>query len=137
MQKGARVDTDHMSILDALRRADEFLGNDMMYKRIVVFAGGPVYWFKGQLIGIGTNLKEKGVVVDVINFGDKDRPRSPILSRTLWEHSSSLESINTWQKAQIDALTQENENLKRELEFFRTESLRFSRRVQDHDARNW
>ncbi|GKA65025.1 26S proteasome non-ATPase regulatory subunit 4 [Tanacetum coccineum] len=64
------------SIYDALRRADEFLGNHMMYKRIVVFAGGPVYWFKGQLIGIGTNLKEKGVAVDVINFGDKDGPRS-------------------------------------------------------------
>ncbi|GKG22751.1 26S proteasome non-ATPase regulatory subunit 4, partial [Tanacetum coccineum] len=39
---GARVDSDHMHILDALRRADQFLGNNMMFKRIVVFAGGYV-----------------------------------------------------------------------------------------------
>ncbi|GJZ66386.1 26S proteasome non-ATPase regulatory subunit 4 [Tanacetum coccineum] len=73
---GARVDNDSMSILDVLEMADEFLGNNIMYKRIVVFAGGLVYWFKHQLRGIGTNLKEKGVAVDVINFGDKDGPRA-------------------------------------------------------------
>ncbi|GJV58009.1 26S proteasome non-ATPase regulatory subunit 4 [Tanacetum coccineum] len=73
---GARIDNDSMSILDALEMADEFLGNNIMYNRIVVFAGGPVYWFKHQLRGIGTKLKEKGVAVDVINFGDKDGPRA-------------------------------------------------------------
>lgn len=39
---GTQVDTDHMSILDALERADQILGNNIMYKRIVVFAGGYV-----------------------------------------------------------------------------------------------
>ncbi|GKA11458.1 hydroxymethylglutaryl-CoA lyase, mitochondrial-like protein, partial [Tanacetum coccineum] len=37
---GARIDNDSMSILDALEMADQFLGNNMIYKRIVVFAGG-------------------------------------------------------------------------------------------------
>ncbi|GKD56879.1 probable polygalacturonase, partial [Tanacetum coccineum] len=33
---GARIDNDSMSILDALEMADQFLVNNMMYKRIVV-----------------------------------------------------------------------------------------------------
>nr|GEW12531.1 hypothetical protein [Tanacetum cinerariifolium] len=37
---GGRIYNDSMSILDVLKMADLFLGNNMMYKRIVVFAGG-------------------------------------------------------------------------------------------------
>nr|GFB32098.1 zeta toxin domain, P-loop containing nucleoside triphosphate hydrolase [Tanacetum cinerariifolium] len=63
--------------------------------------------------------------------------RSPILSGTGWEQCSSSESIIASQKAQIEALTHRNEKLKRKLEYFRTESLKFARKVQDHGARNW
>nr|GEY69743.1 integrase, catalytic region, zinc finger, CCHC-type, peptidase aspartic, catalytic [Tanacetum cinerariifolium] len=34
------IDNDSISIFDALAMADEFLGKNIMYKRIVVFAGG-------------------------------------------------------------------------------------------------
>ncbi|GJT15380.1 26S proteasome non-ATPase regulatory subunit 4, partial [Tanacetum coccineum] len=141
---GALIDNDSMSILDALERA-QFVGNNMMYKRIVIFAGG---------------LKRR-VAVDVINLGDKDGPRagvcedwrdvfkdniiprrkSLILSRIRWEQccsSNSFESIIARQKVQIDALTQDNEKQKRELEFFRTASLNFVRKncycCNKHDA---
>nr|GEX68881.1 26S proteasome non-ATPase regulatory subunit 4 homolog [Tanacetum cinerariifolium] len=73
---GAQVDNDSMSIFDALAMADEFLGKNIMYKRIVVFAGGPVYWFKHDLGENGMKLKEKGVAVDVVNFGDKIGPKA-------------------------------------------------------------
>nr|GFB12292.1 hypothetical protein [Tanacetum cinerariifolium] len=53
--------------------------------------------------------------------------RSPILSGTGWEQCSSSESIIASQKAQIEALTHRNEKLKRKLEYFRTESLKFAR----------
>ncbi|GKF33037.1 26S proteasome non-ATPase regulatory subunit 4, partial [Tanacetum coccineum] len=131
-----------------------------MYKRIVIFAGGPVYWFKHDLIEIGMKFKEKGVAVDVINLGDKDGPRagvcedwrdvfkdniiprrkSLILSRIRWEQccsSNSFESIIARQKVQIDALTQENEKLKRELEFFRTESLKFGRKTRSAEMKGF
>nr|GEZ58980.1 hypothetical protein [Tanacetum cinerariifolium] len=72
----AQVDNDSMSIFDALAMADEFLGKNIMYKRIVVFAGGPVYWFKHDLRAIGMKLKEKGVAVDVVNFGEKNGPKA-------------------------------------------------------------
>ncbi|GJU02327.1 26S proteasome non-ATPase regulatory subunit 4, partial [Tanacetum coccineum] len=39
----------------------------------------PVYWFKDNLIEIGTKLKKTGVAVDVVNFGDKDGPKGGVL----------------------------------------------------------
>ncbi|PWA67671.1 leucine-rich repeat receptor-like protein kinase family protein [Artemisia annua] len=61
---------------------------------------------------------------------------SPILSRRWWEQSSSLQSIKERQKWQIDILTKENENLKRELEFFHTEFSKFFHKVQGRAALN-
>ncbi|GKG27892.1 26S proteasome non-ATPase regulatory subunit 4, partial [Tanacetum coccineum] len=42
-------------------------------------AFSPVYWFKDNLIEIGTKLKKTGVAVDVVNFGDKDGPKGGVL----------------------------------------------------------
>nr|GEV40621.1 hypothetical protein [Tanacetum cinerariifolium] len=72
---GACVDNDSMHFLDALERADQFFQNKMLDKRLVVFAGGPIFWFKYHIKELATKLKVKGVAVDVVNFGDKLGPQ--------------------------------------------------------------
>ncbi|GKB23797.1 26S proteasome non-ATPase regulatory subunit 4, partial [Tanacetum coccineum] len=142
---GALIDNDSMSILDALERANQFLGNNIMYKRIVVFVGGiPGESKKGSLEALVTaaNQNDNSYILHVPEDQlSSCRPlsRSPILSRTRWEQccSSSFESIIARQKVQIDALTQENEKLKRELEFFRTESLKFGRKTRSAEMKGF
>ncbi|GKC18328.1 26S proteasome non-ATPase regulatory subunit 4 [Tanacetum coccineum] len=73
--QGARVDNDSMQFLDALESADHFFENKMLDKRLVVFAGGPIFWFKYHIKELATKLKVKGVAVDVVNFGDKLGPQ--------------------------------------------------------------
>ncbi|GKC17155.1 26S proteasome non-ATPase regulatory subunit 4, partial [Tanacetum coccineum] len=73
--RGAGVDNDSMRFLDALERADQFFEKQMLDKRLVVFAGGPIYWFQYDITEIAKKLKMKGVAVDVVNFGDKHGPQ--------------------------------------------------------------
>ncbi|GJU92944.1 ribonuclease H-like domain-containing protein [Tanacetum coccineum] len=70
-----RVESDSMLILDALKRADEYIKMNKQQKRIVVFDGGPVYYIKHILEKIGKELKDQGVAVDVVNFGDHQGPK--------------------------------------------------------------
>ncbi|GKB20105.1 WRKY transcription factor WRKY24 [Tanacetum coccineum] len=72
-----------MNILDALEMADQFLGNNMMYKRIVVFAGGFVLALVDlkkyvtvlkiseapNIIGNDLSIPQIWVIADVPNHG--------------------------------------------------------------------
>ncbi|GKB97179.1 reverse transcriptase domain-containing protein, partial [Tanacetum coccineum] len=57
----------------ALLRSSYYLitKHEHLLKRLVVFAGGPIRDRGNQYTKIGTELKERGIAVDVVNFGDQ------------------------------------------------------------------
>lgn len=96
---GTRVNSDSdMRILEALDTADYVLENIMLdKKRIVVFVGGPACWLRDSLRGFGMKLKEKGVAVDVVNFGKENGPKIDGLQASLW-------STGEYKKESLEAL---------------------------------
>ena len=73
-------------------------------------AFSPVYWFKHDLKKIGMKLKEKGVAVDVVNFGDKNGPK--VGRRPMWRDPLEDNSIpGESKKGSLEALvTAANDN---------------------------
>ncbi|GKA86324.1 26S proteasome non-ATPase regulatory subunit 4 homolog isoform X1 [Tanacetum coccineum] len=57
----------------ALLRSSYYLitKHEHLLKRLVVFVGGPIRDGDNKYTEIGTTLKERGVAVDVVNFGDQ------------------------------------------------------------------
>ncbi|CAI9099982.1 OLC1v1036886C1 [Oldenlandia corymbosa var. corymbosa] len=54
--------------------------NKNLRRRIIAFAGSHVHDMKKDLVTVGTNLKNKGIALDVISFGEGDESKIEKLS---------------------------------------------------------